>query len=163
MYLLSHLLFSLALALATATNTNTKNTTLCYNSPLPPLPSFASTQNRTIPWGAPTFALPNGTLCCDSLSQIRAGIDDVDAQLLELLAMRAAYVREATRFKGTLATVDVPSRNTVVIEGAVNSSRETNPRLPETIARAVFETIINASVPFEKCIYGSFEENGCGD
>jgi chorismate mutase len=35
--------------------------------------------------------MPNGTLCCGSLDQIRAGIDDVDSQLLELLAQRSAY------------------------------------------------------------------------
>ncbi|PVH89256.1 hypothetical protein DL98DRAFT_366231, partial [Cadophora sp. DSE1049] len=125
----------------------------CYTSPLPPLPPSASTENRTIPWGTPSFTLPNGTVCCDSLAQVRVGINEINAQLVELLAQRAAYVREATRFKGTLGTVDVPARNVEVIEGAVNASRTTNPRLPETIARTVFEAIINASVPFERCVF----------
>ncbi len=40
-------------------------------------------------------------------------------------------------------------------------SRELNPPLPETIARAVFEAVINASVPFEQCVFGEFDE-GCG-
>lgn len=35
--------------------------------------------------------MPNGTLCCSSLDQVRAGIDDVDSKLLELLALRSAY------------------------------------------------------------------------
>ena len=30
------------------------------------------------------------------------GINEINAQLVELLAQRAAYVKEATRFKGTL-------------------------------------------------------------
>ena len=54
--------------------------------------------------------------------------------------------------------VDVPARNVEVIEGAVNASRTTTPRLPETIAKTVFEAIINASVPFERCVFGEFEE-----
>ena len=78
------------------------NASSCYGTPLPPLPASASTENRTIPWGTPSFTLPNGTTCCDSLAQVRVGINEIDAQLVELLAQRAAYVREATRFKATL-------------------------------------------------------------
>ena len=61
----------------------------CYSAPLPTLTSNA--ENRTIPWGAPEFRLPNGTLCCSSLDQIRDRIDDVDSQLLELVALRSGY------------------------------------------------------------------------
>ncbi|KAL2071268.1 hypothetical protein VTL71DRAFT_12503 [Oculimacula yallundae] len=137
--------------------TQNHNTTSCYLSSLPPLPPNISSQNRTIPWGSPAFTLPNGTLCCDSLTQVRAGINEINGQLVELLAKRAAFVREATRFKGTVDAVDVPARDLEVIEGAVNASRTTVPRLPETIARAVFEAIINASVPFEQCVFGEFK------
>jgi len=75
----------------------------CYNAPIPSLPPTVSNENRTTPWGSPSFILPNGTLCCDSLTQIRDGIDDLDAQILQLLAQRAGFVREATRFKSTLS------------------------------------------------------------
>jgi hypothetical protein len=75
----------------------------CYNTPIPSLPPSVSNENRTTPWGSPSFILPNGTLCCDSLTQIRDGIDDLDAQILQLLAQRAGFVREATRFKSTLS------------------------------------------------------------
>lgn len=128
----------------------------CYTSPLPSLCPSTSNTIRSIPWGAPSFTLPNGTLCCDSLSQIRAGINDIDGQLLVLLAQRAGYVREATRFKATLNTVDVPSRDQEVIEGAVGKANETVPSLPEVIARTVFEAVINGSVPFEECVWRSF-------
>ncbi|KAH7351156.1 hypothetical protein BKA65DRAFT_536179 [Rhexocercosporidium sp. MPI-PUGE-AT-0058] len=139
------------------------NASSCYSSSLPPLPPSISSENRTIPWGTPAFTLPNGTLCCSSLAQVRDGINEINEQLVELLAQRAAFVREATRFKATLDTVDVPSRDKEVIEGAVNASRTTKPRLPETIARAVFEAIINASVPFEMCIFGEFDGGeSCG-
>lgn len=43
----------------------------------------------------------------------------------------------------------------------MNASREMSPRLPETIARAVFEAVINASVPFEQCVFGEFDDD-CG-
>ncbi|THV51709.1 hypothetical protein BGAL_0101g00110 [Botrytis galanthina] len=145
-------------ALTTAISTTpTDAASTCYTSPLPTLCPSLSDATRSIPWGTPSFLLSNGTLCCDSLTQIRAGIDDIDTQLLSLLAQRAAYVREATRFKATLDTVDVPSRDQAVIEGAVAKANETVPRLPEVIARSVFEAIINGSVPFEECVWGSFE------
>lgn len=51
----------------------------------------------------------------------------------------------------------MPSRDQAVIEGAVAKANETVPRLPEVIARSVFEAIINGSVPFEECVWGSFE------
>ncbi|KUJ18199.1 uncharacterized protein LY89DRAFT_614785, partial [Mollisia scopiformis] len=125
----------------------------CYATTLPPLPTSIASGNRTIPWGSPALTLPNGTLCCGSLDQVRDGIDDVDTQLLQLLALRAGYVREATRFKATLDAVDVPSRDLEVIQDAVDAANSTTPPLPATIAKSVFEAIINASVPFEQCIF----------
>jgi hypothetical protein len=68
-------------------------------------------------------------------------------------------VREATRFKATLDAVDVPSRDAQVIQGAVAAANGTTPPLPVVVARGVFEAILNASVPFEECIFESFE--GC--
>ncbi|KAF8964778.1 chorismate mutase [Flammula alnicola] len=127
----------------------------CYGEPLPDIP--LSMDNRTIPWGAPTII--NGTsTCCSSLDQVRAGIDAIDSQILELLSQRAAFVREATRFKATHDTVDVPSRDQQVIDEAVANA--TGVHLPQTIARAVFTAIINASVPFELCVFDSFHERG---
>jgi chorismate mutase len=63
---------------------------------------------------------------------------------------RAGYVREATRFKATRDTVDVPSRDQQVIDNAVASAIAVH--LPQTIARAVFTTILNSSVSFELCV-----------
>ncbi|KAF9450798.1 hypothetical protein P691DRAFT_809496 [Macrolepiota fuliginosa MF-IS2] len=92
----------------------------------------------------------NGGECCSSLDEIRQGIDAVDQQLLALLATRAAYVREATRFKATHDTVDVPSRDQQVIEQAIADAPQYN--LPQVIADGVFTAIINASVKFELCV-----------
>lgn len=122
----------------------------CYSTTLPPLTPL--TENRTIPWSSPSLELSNGTICCDSLDQVRDGIDDIDEQLLGLLALRAGYVREATRFKATLDTVDVPSRDASVIQEAVDKANSTTPPLSRFIAKGVFEAILNFSVPFEECI-----------
>jgi chorismate mutase len=63
---------------------------------------------------------------------------------------RAAYVREATRFKSTRASVNVPSRNEEVVRQAEQQAVHVG--MPVTVARATFETILNSSVPFEQCI-----------
>jgi hypothetical protein len=63
---------------------------------------------------------------------------------------RAAFVREATRFKTMHNLVDVPARDSQVIDGAVCNA--TVLHLPETIAKAVFSAIINASLSFELCV-----------
>lgn len=57
----------------------------CYGEPLPDLPP--SKDNRRIPWGTPSI-VDGCSTCCSSLDEVRAGIDAVDAQLLELLSKR---------------------------------------------------------------------------
>ncbi|KAG2087720.1 chorismate mutase [Suillus cothurnatus] len=125
----------------------------CYFVPLPSIPP--STANRTIPWGEPTIKYANGTTCCSSLDEIRVQLDTIDAQLLQLLSTRASYVREATRFKSTLADVNDPSRNQQVIQGAVDAAPSVH--LPQIVAETVYEGIINSSVLFEECIFNTYD------
>ena len=64
----------------------------CYKDPIPPI--TPSPDNRTIPWGKPSFK--NGTqTCCTSLDEVRTALDLVDNQLLQMLSMR--YVQQARR------------------------------------------------------------------
>ncbi|KAJ3577020.1 hypothetical protein NP233_g30 [Leucocoprinus birnbaumii] len=131
----------------------------CYLQPLPSVP--ASQDNRTIPWGSPSVTDKNGKVtCCSSLDEVRQGIDDVDNQLLDLLSQRAAYVREATRFKATRDTVDVPTRDQQVIDEAVGNATQFH--LPQVIAQGVFSAIINSSVGFELCVFDSFDSQEHG-
>ncbi|KAI6112000.1 hypothetical protein EDD16DRAFT_1605554 [Pisolithus croceorrhizus] len=120
----------------------------CYYYPLPDLP--ISPDTRTIPWGEPTITYPNGTTCCSSLDQVRSELDAINSQLLQLLSTRSAYVREATRFKATEESVNDPSRNQEVIQGAIDAAPSVY--LPQVVAKMVFEGIINSSVLFEECI-----------
>lgn len=57
----------------------------CYGEPLPDLPH--SKDNRTVPWSTPSIVNETST-CCSSLDEVRAGIDAIDAQLLQLLSQR---------------------------------------------------------------------------
>lgn len=146
--------FLISLSGAACTDVKSDPAAKCYTSPLPA--ATVNSENRTVPWGTPSYILPNGTTCCSSLDQVRAGIDAVDDALLTFLAQRAAFVREATRFKATLDSVNVPSRNQEVIDEAVAAANTTTPPLPQVIAQGVFEAILNSSVPFEECVYESY-------
>ncbi|KAN0081446.1 hypothetical protein V8E55_009070 [Tylopilus felleus] len=125
----------------------------CYYIPLSDVP--VSDVNRTVPWGEPTIKYANGTTCCSSLDQVRTALDDIDAQLLQLLPTRMAYVREATRFKSTEADVDNPTRDQQVIQGAINGAPAVH--LPQVVAQMVYQSIINSSVLFEVCIFNTYD------
>jgi isochorismate pyruvate lyase len=49
-----------------------------------------------------------------TLGELRAKIDAIDSQVVELLASRALCVRDATRFKGDEFAVAAPARQTAV-------------------------------------------------
>lgn len=64
-------------------------------------------------------------------------------------------MREATRFKATRDTVDVPSRDRQVIEQVLEGAIRY--RLPQVIAQGVFSAIINASITFELCVVSNLD------
>ncbi|KAJ5191921.1 Chorismate mutase [Penicillium cinerascens] len=146
-------LLPLLTSLLTSAPTASSIADSCYGSALPTI--SPSTDHRSVPWGSPSvhFSSLNGTLttCCNSLDDVRTALDDIDDRLLNLLNQRAAYVREATRFKSTRASVNVPSRNEEVVRQAEQQAVHIG--MPVTIARATFEAILISSVPFEQCIF----------
>ncbi|MDQ4099505.1 MAG: chorismate mutase, partial [Chloroflexota bacterium] len=53
---------------------------------------------------------------CRNLAEVREQIDQIDRQLVALLAERGAYVRQAARFKRTAEDVAAPRRVEQVVE-----------------------------------------------
>ncbi|KAJ6185699.1 hypothetical protein N7519_007000 [Penicillium mononematosum] len=156
--MISRVLFgflTLSTAIGSTTNANVNNA--CYGSNVSSAPSA---DHRPVPWGTPSvhFSSLNGTIttCCDSLDEIRTALDDIDDQILDLLNRRAAYVREATRFKSSRASVNVPSRNEAVLKQAEQQAVHIG--VPVTIARAAIGAILNSSVPFEQCIFDAYNQ-----
>lgn len=47
---------------------------------------------------------------CQSLDDIRRGIDAIDGQIIALLGLRLRYVLNATRFKSSEAAIPAPER-----------------------------------------------------
>jgi len=53
---------------------------------------------------------------CASLAEVRAAIDTLDRELLELLGRRAGYVHAAAHFKTDTASVRAPERVRAMLE-----------------------------------------------
>ncbi|RFA28586.1 isochorismate-pyruvate lyase [Alkalilimnicola ehrlichii] len=62
-----------------------------------------------------TLKEPKEPAACQGLEDIRAAIDHLDRQLIELLRRRKAYVLSAARFKPNEASIPAPERVTRMI------------------------------------------------
>lgn len=81
---------------------------------------------------------------CESLEQVRAHIDVIDRELIELLSARQFYVDQAVRFKKTVDDVQSPERVQQVIDKVRQQAIEQNlsPELVEKIYREMIQHFI---------------------
>lgn len=82
-----------------------------------------------------------------SLSEVRARIDAIDADLIRLLADRQALVRAAAAFKTDEQAVRAPDRVEQVI--AMTRERAAEAGLAPTVAEAVWRAMIEAFIQLE--------------
>ena len=81
---------------------------------------------------------------CENLEQVRAKIDLIDQELIEMIATRQFYVDQAVRFKRTAEDVQSPER----VQQVINKVREqaiqlhTDPDLVEKIYREMIKHFI---------------------
>ena len=82
---------------------------------------------------------------CENLEQVRAKIDLIDQELIEMIATRQFYVDQAVRFKRTAEDVQSPER----VQQVINKVREqaiqlhTDPDLVEKIYREMIQHFIH--------------------
>lgn len=60
----------------------------------------------------------------NSLNEVRAAIDEIDEQIVGLLAERGEFVKQAARFKKTAAQVAAPERVQQVIDKVTKLATE---------------------------------------
>ena len=53
---------------------------------------------------------------CSNLDEIRAGMDEIDRQIVALITKRVEYVREAAKFKTSVENVAAPERVEAVLK-----------------------------------------------
>jgi isochorismate pyruvate lyase len=91
----------------------------------------------------------------DSLGQIRVAIDLLDRQIIELIAERGRYVKDATRFKRDAFQVSAPARQAEVFE-RVRLCAQIHcaelPTLPDVV-EATYRSMVAAFVAGEQVYF----------
>ena len=100
------------------------------------------------------FADPSYVPLCASLAEVRAGIDALDAQLVELVARRAMLVKDATRFKRDAAQAAAPARQAAVytrVRALAQPHATAFPGLPDVV-EATWRTMVGGFVAREQAL-----------
>lgn len=94
--------------------------------------------------------LPPGILlgpACTTMAEVRAGVDQVDRELVALLARRFGYMDAAARIKPTRDAVRDEARKAQVIANVRAHARTAG--VPEAAVAALWETLVEASIAYE--------------
>lgn len=84
---------------------------------------------------------------CTDMSQVRAGVDQVDRELMVLLARRFGYMDAAARIKPDRGAVRDEPRKAKVISAAMAGARDHG--LPETVIGQMWEVLVEGSIAYE--------------
>ena len=93
------------------------------------------------------FRDPSYQPLCTSLAEIRTSIDRLDRKIVTLLAERAAYVKDATRFKRDTAEVAAPARQAAVFARARALADELG--APPEVIEAAYRALVAGFVANE--------------
>ena len=81
------------------------------------------------------------------MTDVRAGVDALDAQLVDMLATRFGYMRAAARIKPERSQVRDEARKAEVIGNA--SARAQDLGLPATAIAEIWDRLVEASISYE--------------
>jgi len=84
---------------------------------------------------------------CKTMEQVRAGVDQVDRELVALLARRFGYMDAAARIKRDRGAVRDDVRKAQVIDNVRGFARAA--AIPETVIAAVWEALVEGSIAYE--------------
>lgn len=77
---------------------------------------------------------------CESIAEIREGIDIIDKQLIELIGNRFQYVKEIVKFKSNQTDIEAKPRYTEVLNVRRQWAIEQN--LSPDVIESVYKTLI---------------------
>ena len=84
---------------------------------------------------------------CETMAEVRAGVDQTDRDLVALLVRRFGFMDAAARIKPDRATVRDEVRKAQVIDNARAHARAA--RIPEAVIAAIWETLVEGSIAYE--------------
>jgi len=85
---------------------------------------------------------------CQTLDEIRHGMDSLDRQIIAILARRVEYVKAAAKFKTSAASVAAPERVQKVLDTRRDWAVEAG--LDGDVVRALYRDIVTYCVGEEK-------------
>lgn len=91
-----------------------------------------------------TIKLPGD---CETMRDVRAGVDQTDRELVRLLERRFGYMRAAARIKPDRASVRDEGRKAAVITAAAEHAAAAG--LPRDAIAALWEGLVEASIAYE--------------
>ena len=85
---------------------------------------------------------------CNALEEVREGINSIDEQIVQLIALRGEFVKQAARFKHDGDAVKAPKRVEEVIENVKIIARlnGANEEVVESIYRAMIASFIKVEM-----------------
>ncbi len=84
---------------------------------------------------------------CETMADVRAGVDALDRQLVALLAIRFGYMRAAARIKDNRDAVRDEARKASVIAAAVAEGEAQG--LPGDVIADIWERLVEGSIAYE--------------
>lgn len=84
---------------------------------------------------------------CQTMVEVREGVDAIDRALVDLLAQRFGYMDAAARIKPTRDAVRDEARKAQVIANVSAAAKAGS--LPDGLADQIWETLVEASIAYE--------------
>lgn len=84
---------------------------------------------------------------CETMAEVRAGVDATDRALMRLIAVRYGYMRAAARIKPERAAVRDEARKREVIDNALADARAAS--IPEETIARIWDTLVESSIAYE--------------
>lgn len=84
---------------------------------------------------------------CQTMAEVRAGIDELDEKIVELFRTRFGFMDAAARIKPRREEVRDEVRKAAVIEHVRTCARAAG--IPDEVVAAVYEVLIEGSIAYE--------------
>lgn len=94
---------------------------------------------------------------CQTMADVRAGVDQIDRELVALLARRFGFMNAAARIKPDRTAVRDEGRKQQVIDNVRRQACAAG--IPEAVVAAVWEALIEGSIAYELERFDSLRED----
>ncbi|MFW2590876.1 chorismate mutase [Aliarcobacter butzleri] len=84
-------------------------------------------------------------MICKNIDEVRNNVNNIDEQIVKLIALRGSFVKQAAKFKKDSNDVKAPKRVEEVINKVKNIARlnGANEEVVENVYKAMIESFIN--------------------